>query len=160
MSLVLTGSGYQYPDMELDHAGELFLADMAAGADGLRVFDASNGVEIGGPIDMGLPPFDIVMPAVATAVETAPQLSTELRAWPNPFNPAVTLRAELLLAGPVDLKIFDSTGRCVAEPARDLVQPAGSFQVTWRPEGVASGVYLARLETAAGVSSERLVFLK
>jgi hypothetical protein len=153
------GTGYVFTDMELDAAGELFVADRKLGADGLRVYAAATGQLLSPAINLGLPPFDIVMPAGATATDSAPALTARLTAWPNPFNPAVTLALELPAAGPLSLNIYDALGRRVATLAEG-VQPAGRREFVWRPEELPGGLYFARAETAAGVASARLVLLK
>jgi hypothetical protein len=153
------GAGYVFTDMELDAAGELFVADRKLGADGLRVYAAATGQLLSPAINLGLPPFDVVMPAAATAAEPAPALAARLTAWPNPFNPAVTLVLELPVAGPLSLQVFDALGRRVATLAEGL-QPAGRREFIWRPENLPGGVYFARAETAAGAASARLVLLK
>ncbi len=164
VSLAVAGSGYRYTDLELDHAGELFLADRAIGADGLRVFDASSGVEIGGPIDMGLPPYDIVMPAAATAVEAVPAHAVDLRAWPNPFNPSTRIQFNLAAASAVTLTVVDIQGREIRTLLAEY-RSAGDQEAGWdgRDEagrGMPSGVYFARLESGVGIEAIRLVLLK
>jgi hypothetical protein len=156
---VQPGTGYVFTDMELDWGGELFLADRTLGADGLRVYLAETGEALGHLIPTGLPPLDVVMPAGPTAAETPPALGVRLAAWPNPFNPAVTLAVELPAEGPLDLGVFDALGRRVATLAEG-VQPAGRLEFLWRPEGLPGGVYFARAETRAGVANARLVLLK
>jgi len=83
---------------------------------------------------------------------------------PNPFNPTTTLRYELARSARATLRVYDVHGRLV----RTLVSatlPAGAHRATWdgRDEGgarVASGVYLARLETPHGAQTRRLVLLR
>ncbi len=83
---------------------------------------------------------------------------------PNPFNPRTTLRFELDRAGPVRLEVFDLSGRSV----RVLVhgpRDAGPHGVVWdgrdaRGLHVPSGVYLVRLEAAAGETSKKVTLLK
>lgn len=157
--VVAPGAGYVYTDMELDAEGELFLADRTPGADGLRVYLAETGEALGHLIPMGLPPFDVVMPAGGTAADAAPALAARLEAWPNPFNPAVTLAIELPAAGPLRLEILDALGRRVATLAEGE-QPAGRREFVWKPAGLPSGVYLARAEFTGGATSARLVLLK
>lgn len=157
--LVAPGTGYVYTDMELDAAGELFLADRTPGAEGLRVYLAETGEALGHRIATGLAPFDIVMPAAGTAAETPPALVAHLDAWPNPFNPTVTLALELPAAGPFSLAVFDALGRRVATLAEG-VQLAGRFELTWRPENLPSGIYFARARTAVGEARTRLVLAK
>jgi len=87
-----------------------------------------------------------------------------LTAYPNPFNPQVTLRFALPAAGPLRLSIHDLAGRCVRE-LLDGVQPAGPQLQRWDGRDAAgralpAGVYLARLATPAGSASRRLVLLK
>lgn len=96
--------------------------------------------------------------ASLTAAETV-AAATRLSAWPNPFNPAVTLRFALPAAGHVRLSVFDAAGREVVR-LLDGERPAGEQSLLWRAEGLASGVYLARLESATGGSSEKLVLLR
>ncbi|MCD4829238.1 MAG: T9SS type A sorting domain-containing protein [Candidatus Cloacimonetes bacterium] len=82
-----------------------------------------------------------------------------LSASPNPFNPETTLRFSLTQPGQARLDIFNVRGRRVAT-LLDEPFPAGSHSVTWEACGLASGVYLARLTTPAGVSATKLLLLK
>ncbi len=82
-----------------------------------------------------------------------------LAAWPNPFNPAVTLRFTLAAPGHARLAIYDAAGRRVALLIDEL-RPAGEQQVTWRAEGLPSGVYLSRLEGPETASAEKLILLR
>jgi hypothetical protein len=85
-------------------------------------------------------------------------------AVPNPFNPSTTLRFTLDRPGPVDLAVYDVTGRKVCTLVAGEL-PAGAHDAVWH--GVAaggrtmpSGVYLARLRTASGERSVRLTLVK
>ena len=87
-----------------------------------------------------------------------------LTAFPNPFNPQVTLRFVLPEAGSATLDIFALDGRKVRQIARGNF-PAGSQDFLWdgrdsAGQTTASGVYLARLNTPAGSSLQRLIMLK
>jgi DNA-binding beta-propeller fold protein YncE len=54
-------SGGSLSDVEIDDRGELFVADRNISTPGVRIFRASDGTEITtAPLDLGLPPFDIV----------------------------------------------------------------------------------------------------
>ncbi len=99
--------------------------------------------------------------AVPNGVARAPLTVT---AFPNPANPAVTLRAALPAAGPVRLTVHDVRGRLV----RTLVdgqRPAGMLAVRWDGRdgigrGVASGVYRYRLVAGPRQASGSLVLLR
>jgi len=74
---------------------------------------------------------------------------------PNPVREAATLRFDLPEAAAVTLDVLDLTGRRVARVA-DGAYAAGPHAVRWDARGVAPGVYVGRLTTAAGVRTVRL----
>jgi len=87
-----------------------------------------------------------------------------LKVKPNPFNPQTELTYTLAQDGLVRLAIYDLLGRNIAVLI-DGHRPVGPGSVTWdgRDKGgsaVASGVYIARLETAQGVSTQKLVLAR
>lgn len=85
-------------------------------------------------------------------------------AWPNPFNPRVSLRFALDREGPVRLCLYDLAGRRLAVLV-DEVLAAGEHERTWKAADgdgrpLASGVYLAKLETSSGPMTKKLVLLR
>ncbi|HET6348046.1 MAG TPA: T9SS type A sorting domain-containing protein [Candidatus Krumholzibacteria bacterium] len=85
-------------------------------------------------------------------------------AYPNPFNPQTTLAFELRSGGEVSLMIYAIDGSYVATVYRGVLS-AGSYAYPWngldhRGQRVASGVYLARLQTPDGNRSAKLNLLK
>jgi hypothetical protein len=85
-------------------------------------------------------------------------------AYPNPFNPRVTIPFVLTVEGAARVTVHDASGRLVAV-LLDEVRPAGEHVVTWHgtdAEGrpVASGVYLARLESRSRRDTGKLVLLR
>lgn len=88
-----------------------------------------------------------------TGVGDGPLARTELLpAYPNPFNPATTIRYSLASRQHVRIDVFDVTGARVITLV-DESRPAGVQRVTWngrdtRDMPVASGVYLIRMQTA------------
>ncbi len=83
---------------------------------------------------------------------------------PNPFNPMTTVKFDLPRSGKVNLAIFDLRGRLV----RNLVSgqmEAGSHDVVWngrddRGQHSAAGVYFARLNSADGTRTIKMVLAK
>jgi hypothetical protein len=63
---------------------------------------------------------------------------------PNPLRGSTTLAYELPAAARVQMTVVDLTGREIAQLA-DAHQEAGRHEVSWRPAGVASGVYVWRV---------------
>ena len=83
------------------------------------------------------------------------------RPAPNPSNGAMTFRFSLPAAGPVELAIFAVAGRRLRTLLRGPAA-AGPGMAAWdgKDDGgraVASGVVIARLRTAQGETSRRIV---
>jgi hypothetical protein len=79
--------------------------------------------------------------------------------YPNPFNPVTTFKIELPAASWVTLEIYDVSGR-----SRGFVvdgwRSAGYHEVTFDAAGLASGVYVYRLEAGEFRASGKMVLLK
>jgi aminopeptidase N len=100
-----------------------------------------------------------------TAVGGAPAYVEGLRGnYPNPFNPATRIAFSLSEAGPVRLTVHDLRGRLLRVLA-DGPREAGPHSLHFdgldrRGRPLVSGVYLARLQTAAGTSTHRMTLLE
>lgn len=95
-----------------------------------------------------------------TAAEPAPGGGLRLSAAPNPFNPKTRLAFSLPEAARVDLAVFDASGRRVATLLDNTERPAGEQTLDWNAAGIASGVYLARLEAGSLSQQIKLVVLR
>ncbi|MCC7261387.1 MAG: T9SS type A sorting domain-containing protein, partial [Candidatus Latescibacteria bacterium] len=102
--------------------------------------------------------------AISVTRTLALPTATALGNYPNPFNPATTLRYQLAEAGPVRLAIYNATGTqvrlLVSQP-----QAAGVYEVVWdgrdeQGRNAASGLYLGRLETGTTQQTQKLLLLK
>ncbi len=98
---------------------------------------------------------------------TSPPLTHLLGAFPNPANPATTIRFTTGASGPATLRIFDPAGRLVRTLFEKRWFEAGTVPTEVRWDGhddgghaVKSGVFLYRLSTASGAASDKLVILK
>ncbi len=110
----------------------------------------------------GLLPFE-ENPAIVTSVEpVGAELPTQVTLganYPNPFNPVTTFEYAIDQALHVTLKIYDTLGREVATLV-DGVQQAANYQVRFDGAGLASGMYLYRLETPGQVLTRRMILMK
>ncbi len=117
--------------------------------------------------DLGAYPYD--MRTEVTGRETT-SLPTELfleQNYPNPFNPSTTIEFTLPQTSFVKLQIYDLLGHEVATLISEKLS-AGNHQRIWMPRGLASGVYVYRLEadgssTGSGrvlVQTKKLVLLR
>ncbi|MCB9358082.1 MAG: T9SS type A sorting domain-containing protein [Calditrichaeota bacterium] len=105
-----------------------------------------------------------ILPGRSTSAQpiTAPVIPSEIRIvgnYPNPFNPSTTINFSLTRAGAASLTVFDITGRTVGTILTDNLS-AGEHSVMWSPTGLASGVYLVRLESAGRFATHRVTLLK
>jgi photosystem II stability/assembly factor-like uncharacterized protein len=96
--------------------------------------------------------------------EPAPSPATGLRlfaAAPNPFAGTTTLRFAVYRASPVSVKVYDVTGRQVAVLLDARVEP-GEHRVRLDAArlGLPAGVYVARVQAAGRVESQRLVLAR
>ena len=97
-----------------------------------------------------------VEPSEGEAVPSGHALSQN---YPNPFNPVTTIAYELPEASHVTLTIYTITGQKVSVLA-DARQQAGHYRVLFDGSGVATGVYLYRLEAEGFVEAKRMLLLK
>ena len=83
---------------------------------------------------------------------------------PNPFRELTRIHFTQRAGGPVRLAIFDISGRRVRELVAGREYAAGDHELEWDGRDgsgrrLRAGVYLARMESAGRVGSQRLVLL-
>lgn len=79
--------------------------------------------------------------------------------YPNPFNPATIISFQIPVAGKVELKVFDSLGREIAELVNSEVV-AGKHEVKFDGSNLSSGVYFYQLKSARYVEAKKFVLMK
>lgn len=89
----------------------------------------------------------------------APSVFTLLPAYPNPFNPSVTLRYGLAEDALTTLKVFNMRGQLV-ETLVNAGQPAGNYSLVWRPVNLSAGIYLIHLQSENQADRQKVVFVK
>ncbi len=79
--------------------------------------------------------------------------------YPNPFNPTTTISYQLSVAGTVKLTVYNTLGQKV----RTLVngfQPAGQHTVRFDASGLASGVYIYKLESGTFTDVRKMILIR
>ena len=79
--------------------------------------------------------------------------------YPNPFNPSTTIKYGLPCRAHVVLTVYNTLGQQVAVLV-DEIREAGYHELVFKNPGLASGVYLYRLQTGDFVSTKKLLILK
>jgi len=166
--LTLGGIGFQggWSGNSGGWQGTVFdLSEFAASALQFRlVFGADAGITGAGfwiddvTLDTGS-----ILTGVTDPAAPPPTLDLALAAFPNPFNPTVTIAWKIDRPGPVAVEIFDLRGRRIRSLLEEAVDiTAGT--VTWNGADLtgrtaASGVYVVRLRGPDGATVTRQVVL-
>jgi hypothetical protein len=79
--------------------------------------------------------------------------------FPNPFNPATTIKYQLPKAGFVTLKIYDILGKEVATLVNEN-KVAGRFSVEFNASKLPSGVYIYELKSPDFTSCKKMMLTK
>lgn len=106
--------------------------------------------------------FDAYLPVLVGTKDAAllPQKFVLHDNYPNPFNPATSIRFELPTASQITVKVYDILGNEVAVAADGYFQP-GIHTIQFSGERLASGVYICRLTSPTGISlTKKMSLLK
>ena len=105
---------------------------------------------------------DLALTGTAAGIETVPEAPltyTLAQNYPNPFNPSTSISYQLKSAGQVRLSVYDIRGREVAVLV-DGMQTQGPHEVRFDGSGLASGVYIYRLQAGTFVEQKKMVLAK
>jgi len=141
--------------------------DLAAAGVGstryLRILDNSGAAPNGAYAGMDL---DAVIATSGSAVlvehsaDAAPRFPLAAVASPNPFRDETTVRLRLPRPGPVELRVFDASGREVVAPLRRARAPQGALDLRLDGSGWGSGQYFYTVRTETGIASGRLLLVR
>jgi hypothetical protein len=81
---------------------------------------------------------------IQAQMQSEPTQTAIMQNYPNPFNPTSTISYQLSSPGHVSLKVFDVTGREVAD-LREGMQETGYYKAVFDASKLASGIYFSRL---------------
>ncbi|MFZ1517833.1 MAG: choice-of-anchor D domain-containing protein [Ignavibacteriaceae bacterium] len=79
--------------------------------------------------------------------------------FPNPFNPATTIKFALPVSGNVNISIYNSLGEKV-ETLTNQFMEAGYYKIDWRASSYSSGVYYYRIESEKYSDVKKMLLLK
>lgn len=104
-----------------------------------------------------------ISPELATNNETDLDIPLEVELYqnyPNPFNPSSVIRFGVPTKSRIKLEVFDILGRKVATLLNGDSKSAGRYNVQFRGDNLASGMYLYRLEVADKVLVKKMILIK
>ena len=102
-------------------------------------------------------------PLPKTSVEEKPNIRPAdfvlYQNYPNPFNPSTTIRYGLPNRSDVTLAVFNALGQQVAVLQKGELDP-GYHEVKFDGAGLASGVYMYRLQAGNYVATKRVILVR
>jgi hypothetical protein len=108
-------------------------------------------------------PIWIDMPEIASANEDMADLPPKelklLQNYPNPFSVDTEIPFYASGSGKVEIGIYDLIGQRVETLTTQVFAP-GYYTIRFRPEGLADGVYLYKVETGVQSETMRMIYLK
>jgi hypothetical protein len=102
---------------------------------------------------------------IIEAYELIPDSYSLSQNFPNPFNPATTIRFGLPQDEVVTLTIYDVMGRVVAIPIENQTMHAGNHVITWNAQdryglNISSGTYFYHLRAGSYSKTMKLILLR
>ena len=80
--------------------------------------------------------------------------------YPNPFNPSTVIRFSIPKQGNVNLKIYNILGQLVTTLINNQILGAGTHEVMFIGNELASGIYIISLESANFNMQKKMVLIK
>jgi hypothetical protein len=112
--------------------------------------------DLDGTVDYSEP----VLPTMTTGVaDTWPTTFGLEQNYPNPFNPTTVIRYQVARGAIVTLRAYDLLGREVATLVNEFKTP-GAYEVRFSSEGMASGMYLYRLQAGSFTGTHTMVVMR
>jgi hypothetical protein len=135
--------------------------------DGIWPSGANTVNPLGGTTEIVLSSTDVSPLTTVSGAEEIPSSFALAQNYPNPFNPTTAISFQLPAPSGVEgsavnfvrLTVYDALGRQVATLV-DGYKPAGMYTVNFDGTGLASGMYLYRLQAGAFVSTKKMLLMK
>ncbi len=105
-------------------------------------------------------PQNTLYDGVSAVNDVVPGAVAQLNAYPNPFNPATTIKFSAPVNGAVKLTVFTARGLKVATLFEGQVEFGRSYSVDFNGEGLASGTYFCRIEGHGFTSTQKMQLVK
>lgn len=80
--------------------------------------------------------------------------------YPNPFNSSTTIRFSIGTASPVEVRIFDLTGREIEVLLSKYLSP-GTYSIAWNANRYSSGVYFVRVTAGKEIAAtQKIIYMR
>lgn len=110
--------------------------------------------------NFGSPPqCQVVITGISGNISSIPTVFKLHDNYPNPFNPATTIKYDLPKNSFVKIVIYDLLGKEVTKLVNEK-KSAGSYEVQWDASNYASGTYFYKMETSTYTEIKKMVLVK
>ncbi len=167
IATIFAPGGFSLSDCKVDDRGELYVCDSDLLTPGLYVFHVPDDAKIAGPLDCGLPPYQVTFDATSDEVLAVGEetVGASLSSpWPDPARSALLVRLTLKHPGKVEVEALDLAGRRVRVIAAGEL-PAGGTTLAWDLEDadgrpVPAGLYVVRARTPEAALTRRVAVVR
>ncbi|MDB5267564.1 MAG: hypothetical protein JWP58_604 [Hymenobacter sp.] len=83
-----------------------------------------------------------------------------LEAYPNPFSTSTTIRFRQVETAPAQVRLYDGQGRVVTVLFNGVAEAGQDYALPLNAEGLSTGLYLCRYESAGQTLVQRLTIVK
>lgn len=133
----------EYPPRGKTISVENAIAYVSADTSGVHMFDLSEIIET------GVQPTEVITPLTCVL----------LNSYPNPFNNSVSVEYTLPVPSPVDLCIYDQSGKFITRLQKGYVAP-GTYISKWQANSSVSGIYFIELRCEKSVYYKKAVLVR
>jgi hypothetical protein len=102
---------------------------------------------------------DLLPVAIEGPENSVPQEFSLNQNYPNPFNPSTTIEFQIPNTEFTTLKVYNLVGQEIAVLVSKELS-AGTYKFSWNGAGLASGVYIYRLQAGEFVESRKMLLLR
>jgi hypothetical protein len=88
-----------------------------------------------------------------------PKTFALMQNYPNPFNPATSIKYAISIMRFVQIKVYDILGNEIITLVTEE-KPAGVYEVEFNASGLASGMYLYKLQAGLFVETKKMILLR
>ncbi len=129
-----------------------------------RTVDIYDWADIASALNLSIYVFNGTPTAIRPGREVSPTSPELVSNYPNPFNPATTIRYKVPKGSVVQLTVYDVRGKQIKRLVQ-CYQPAGTYEVMWdgtngKGHQVASGMYWVRYQAGGSVTTHKILLMR
>lgn len=122
--------------------------------------DAGNNKQADNIAVWGKYTYPVIVSNETQILSSKPNSFQLLQNYPNPFNPSTVIQFTLPVSEAVSLSVYSIDGRLVKSLLSNKQLISGTHEIQFDGSGLASGIYLYRLETSSQIATQKMTLIK